>query len=454
MRDSLGHDFSAVRIHTDALADQSARAVGANAYTVGSHVVFRRGRYEPRTPPGRTLLAHELAHVAQQGAAALATPPVLGVTRPDDPAEREATAAAHAASSGTRAPRLSRTSIRVARQAALAYEPMPEVEVEPEVEPEVLEGEAEPLRHEARGPRYAGSPRTLEGGLRRRAWDYRREEAIREAERPTATLQRGGAPPDFVTVDRMQEGAWSWGNATYRSRLYHVLDAIEYRVMRATTDDALARVLWEEVGVASVTSAAQTARVRLWGEEPVWPSNLDPGAQRRLEVYSAAVQRRTAQVPSLASAPAAAPARVTAPEGTRRRGCIVTPAAPLGEELDPLATVFCNVATRSSVMLEYRVTAPTGESVQYDSMSGDVVYECKCGYLGVVRDLRSSEPWRRARAERRLQERDAQMLRQQRVAAACGLRLRYLVSNREFAELLRSRWFGVDVQWTPWTECD
>ena len=62
----LGHDFSQVRVHADERAAASARAVGALAYTAGSQIVFGAGRYAPESPAGRTLLAHELAHVIQQ----------------------------------------------------------------------------------------------------------------------------------------------------------------------------------------------------------------------------------------------------------------------------------------------------------------------------------------------------------------------------------------------------
>jgi hypothetical protein len=62
----FGLDFSRVRIHSDAHAAKSAHEIGALAYTVGSHVVFADGLYQPTTLPGRRLLAHELAHVAQQ----------------------------------------------------------------------------------------------------------------------------------------------------------------------------------------------------------------------------------------------------------------------------------------------------------------------------------------------------------------------------------------------------
>lgn len=62
-------DFSGLRVHTGSLADASARAIHARAYTVGGDLVFRNGAYSPATTQGRWLLAHELAHSMQQGAA-------------------------------------------------------------------------------------------------------------------------------------------------------------------------------------------------------------------------------------------------------------------------------------------------------------------------------------------------------------------------------------------------
>jgi outer membrane protein OmpA-like peptidoglycan-associated protein len=62
----MGHDFSHVRLHTDAKAAQSARDVNALAYTSGSNVVFGGAQYNPRSSDGRRLMAHELAHVVQQ----------------------------------------------------------------------------------------------------------------------------------------------------------------------------------------------------------------------------------------------------------------------------------------------------------------------------------------------------------------------------------------------------
>lgn len=64
----FGQDLSGVRVHTDSRAGQSARAVKAHAYTVGSNVVFESGKYAPYTRGGQKLLTHELAHVIQQRA--------------------------------------------------------------------------------------------------------------------------------------------------------------------------------------------------------------------------------------------------------------------------------------------------------------------------------------------------------------------------------------------------
>lgn len=65
----FGADFSTVRIHTDTHAAESAAAVNALAYTVGRDMVFNSGQYAPHRDSGRRLLAHELAHVVQQGSA-------------------------------------------------------------------------------------------------------------------------------------------------------------------------------------------------------------------------------------------------------------------------------------------------------------------------------------------------------------------------------------------------
>ncbi|HEU4391863.1 MAG TPA: DUF4157 domain-containing protein [Blastocatellia bacterium] len=64
----FGRDFSQVRVHDDAQAAASAGAVRANAFTLGSDIVFGSGAYRPQSSEGRRLLAHELTHVVQQQA--------------------------------------------------------------------------------------------------------------------------------------------------------------------------------------------------------------------------------------------------------------------------------------------------------------------------------------------------------------------------------------------------
>lgn len=85
-----GHDFSGVRVHTDARAADSARSVNALAYTVGKHVVFGSGQYAPSTRSGQHLLAHELTHVLQQSGSGATRQNKLAIGAENDPAEHEA----------------------------------------------------------------------------------------------------------------------------------------------------------------------------------------------------------------------------------------------------------------------------------------------------------------------------------------------------------------------------
>lgn len=66
MEPRFGHDFSQVRIHKNAQAGEFARAVNAQAFTVGPNIVLGEGYYSPETSTGKRLLAHELTHVLQQ----------------------------------------------------------------------------------------------------------------------------------------------------------------------------------------------------------------------------------------------------------------------------------------------------------------------------------------------------------------------------------------------------
>jgi len=84
------HDFSRVRVHTDARAAESAQSVNALAYTVGHDVVFGAGQYAPSTYSGQKLLAHELTHTIQQASNSGLMTSALEVGDPNDRLEQEA----------------------------------------------------------------------------------------------------------------------------------------------------------------------------------------------------------------------------------------------------------------------------------------------------------------------------------------------------------------------------
>jgi len=66
MEPRFGYEFGDVRVHTDSDAAQMTRDLNAEAFTSGKDVFFASGTYNPGTPTGMRLLAHELAHVIQQ----------------------------------------------------------------------------------------------------------------------------------------------------------------------------------------------------------------------------------------------------------------------------------------------------------------------------------------------------------------------------------------------------
>jgi Domain of unknown function (DUF4157) len=98
MQQRFGCDFSHVRVHADPLAARAATALHADAYTIGSDIVFGPGRYAPDTARSTRLIAHELAHVLQQHG----TPRTAGELLIDGAGEPQAERAADAVMSGLR----------------------------------------------------------------------------------------------------------------------------------------------------------------------------------------------------------------------------------------------------------------------------------------------------------------------------------------------------------------
>jgi Domain of unknown function (DUF4157) len=341
----FAHDFSKVRIHTDEKATASALAVNALAYTVGRDVVFGAGQYAPRTGEGQRLLAHELTHVVQQREASPNTN-MLVIAPATGPAEAEADRAAHAISAGNSIDAQPRrvTGPTLARQAPAFRPPTPAFrpptrpptsEVEPEVEPR------DPLAGQG-GPRYAPSPYdySLEAAMARFAIRDYRERIRLEQERPVATLDRGGQPPNFITEHGSRRYDWlggpgGGGSVTVRDRRFHVLDFIEHHAEHARDEDALVRVYEEWVQPYPAPQLPFPLNLRdpstfpLLGllDTPKFPPGLDPGSQQRREAYArGAAKRRSRTQPEPKPqegpkvGPAAAPQTQEEEEKQRRKG--------------------------------------------------------------------------------------------------------------------------------------
>jgi hypothetical protein len=102
MESRFDHDFGDVRVHTDAKAGESAEALSARAYTVGTDIVFGAGEYAPETNEGQKRIAHELTHVIQHNKSG--NSPSLGLISPHDASEREAEGVADSVARGKAAP--------------------------------------------------------------------------------------------------------------------------------------------------------------------------------------------------------------------------------------------------------------------------------------------------------------------------------------------------------------
>ncbi len=94
MSESMGHDFSGVRVHTSPEADDLNQQLSAKAFTTGQDVFFRQGAYDPGSGSGRELIAHELTHVVQQSTGQVSGGGSMTVRPAGDVYEQEADAIA------------------------------------------------------------------------------------------------------------------------------------------------------------------------------------------------------------------------------------------------------------------------------------------------------------------------------------------------------------------------
>mgnify|MGYP006285689451 CR=1 FL=1 len=120
MEDRMGDSLGDVRIHTGPKAAQACEQLNARAFTVGTHIAFNSGEYDPESAAGQHVLAHELAHVRQQTGGAVSMLPQEGLDLeidPDPQLEREAeeTAQRVLASGELGIQRLGKTDVHIQR---------------------------------------------------------------------------------------------------------------------------------------------------------------------------------------------------------------------------------------------------------------------------------------------------------------------------------------------------
>jgi hypothetical protein len=159
MGESMGHDFSGVRVHTSAEAHDLNQQLSARAFTTGQDIFFRQGSYDPSSSGGRELIAHELTHVVQQSSGLVSGGGRMTVRPAGDAYEQEADALARNA-----------TNPSVQRQ-------VEEEEIQPQLEEEEEELQTQALPHTAVGL-------------------TQRQEMPEEEEIQTAALQRQEVPEE------------------------------------------------------------------------------------------------------------------------------------------------------------------------------------------------------------------------------------------------------------------
>ncbi len=345
---------------------------------------------------------------------------------------------------------------------------MPAVEAEP-ISSFVPEGEAandnvEVGSHGVSGvPRYATpSPYDYSLGaiMARAGIASHRAQVLLEAERPEATLARGGAASHgFITEHgtRYYEsiGGPSGGvSGQVRVRLFHVLDAIEQAVSRAQAEEDLERIADDYIPTLGLIDQA-LGRKRGWSalslpmhtlssptflaDLPVYRQDFDPGARARIKTLEESLEQRTKQVPALAQSR-------LAPRSRRLGGCTLIPIEPLGD--DPLSSIYCHVVTGSPFSYEIRL-GPSRASrwAEIDALRGNTWFECKCGYEQYFKEHWWAAPGVLAKLDR-------QVLNHRDIARTCGLDYRFIVSNERTRQVLEERWFGnvvIDVR--PWEPC-
>jgi hypothetical protein len=485
MESRFGYDFSHVRVHTDESAARSARAVAAQAYTVGSHIAFSSGRYSPQSATGRQLLAHELTHVVQQS-------PTLA-RRSDFGSE--SVLQRKPAPSGTASERVNRLASLLETYAKNADAQLAASGKTSQVAPiradlQELRGGIGRLRLLAQQGNEQASLAALSGfapqhlraasrvlvpispapqlvavankspvalATKSLTVEGAETEAEVEAERVAAAIMSSqpvqvNVGTHGMSMQRLLDGA---AFTALESELPVVAAETGVADVAATTAVTAGAVATEEaaLGTAAVVAAA--------GGPPGWVIGLAIVAVVAIAAgagYLYYRSRQTAAQPQPQAQPQAQPqtqtqSRTAPKECEENARKISTPDCRVTATLqhsgaDPLADLFCEEKTNSPC--EYRVEAASGRAF-FDAIRGTDVYECKCGYQSLLDAIKRGERWAKPALDAKIE----QIRRHLRVVKDCHLQYRIIVSNEAFARYLRQL-FGdeIDIIVEEFEPCD
>jgi Domain of unknown function (DUF4157) len=493
----LGHDFSAVKIHTDAQAVASARAVQAHAYTVGSDIVFGAGEFAPGTQRGQLLLAHELAHVMQQSAGRA---PADVLARQAEPEAREDVEEAGQLPVIVPVPRAP------ANQNAPAHQ---EEETRPEFVPGGTPANQNAPVHEtepARDWRPVFEPEPQYSYTDQGAYtDWQGAANFSAAQReanilryhlesvPRAVMRPGGSPPDFVTVSPgEQEHAvtrdegfvyeeLAGATVRFRPREFHVPDAMEHDLLLAHTPDEDVGLLLEYLPELNPRGSAPPRYALQPGpslpyrfqapDGTVYHPRLPSGATighvipdfdgtpvaDRSAAFTAAAGRRVAIRKDEQQKAKLAEAEAFALKGRKRRegACRYDRTAPKssGSPASNRHNAYAadvakerGYAPIRGTKTELTWTTPEGVSYAFDTYNPAdpaEVWEVKTQHEWASPLGMAAAPYRVKNFAERIYALEEQRLKGLYIAARCNLRFRYAVDSYELFNGLTQTWQGL-----------
>jgi hypothetical protein len=243
---SVGRLPAVAVVHDDARAAATADSLDALAVTAGPHIYFGVGQYQPRTARGRRLIAHELAHVAQQKDAPDAQPePAIPSARWESEAasfadaverggvlpalttdRRGVVALRGKSGAATKTGRHAAEIEEVKRKIAVRYPHLAEVLTPAQLDQihDVLVARAEWHRLAAKAAPYERSITRLAGGWGGPSEDVEMVERIHaQMEKPGEVAVRGQilvVPTELLLADDVLKGADDFpAQAAFRARL-------------------------------------------------------------------------------------------------------------------------------------------------------------------------------------------------------------------------------------------